>query len=236
MRAVFPVFGEADSWFQWCNLSMEVSSPCLQAVKHPYDYSELAKRVAQRPHSGISALSKAMLYGLYSVPDKPILICDVDMLFLDKFDWAPEREETVIAMAPGGDPKYIHWLNEAGIIQIPEHLNNVYNCGVIWLKTDVFDLWNNYYKTLDRVVRNPFTHMGEVLWNAIWYHFYREGKAEMMPQRYNQLYVQHGPGGAAILHFAGSPSVYRDVLMKNCFHFFFEETKQKGIWRRKEFS
>ena len=61
------------------------------------------------------------------------------------------------------------------------------------------------------------------MWNAIWHDLHNQGKAEILPQGYNQIITEHGPFNATVFHLAGTPHQFRKELMKSYFKYFFGE-------------
>lgn len=162
-------------------------------------------------------MSKETEYKLWHHPARPIWVVDVDLLFLRPLEWKPPSEDTLLAASFGGDINYLEFLKKAGC---DIELEKTINSGVLWIKGDMIPYWNKWYNPIyDALGSSPY-HVGECTWNAIWHDLYNQGKAEILPQEYNQIISEHGPFNARIFHLAGTPGYFRVQLMENYFKFF----------------
>jgi hypothetical protein len=185
------------------NARYERITPDLLAMQAMY--GNLAHRMT-------SGHCKSLAYRMFGGPDGPVWVVDADLLFLRPLSWTPKSPDTILAAAPGGDPKYLEFAREVGF----EPVDNVtINAGVLWLNGDLYPLWSKWQEPVLKIMHESPYPQSECIFNIIWHELRKEGKAEALPVSYNQIISEHGPYGATIFHLAGSPEHFRATLMES---------------------
>lgn len=204
------VYGDrAPEWEHWMLKSIKKAHPNVRYHRIQPDLCEASLVFGNLADRAMKGYFKAVLCN--AIPG-PIWVLDADTILLRPLRWQPPEPEVVMAAAPGGDEKYLGFLREAGI---PLAEKKTINAGVLWLNADLRQLWQTFFRMLAPIVSPTPYPLGECVWNALWHDLRVRGKAELLPQEYNQIISEHGPYGATVFHLAGSPEHFRAQLMES---------------------
>jgi len=205
------VYGnDAPKWEHWMRKSLKNVMPNAPYRIITPDLHRLDEFLYPRERRGYCGCAKAEINGT-------CWVVDVDLLFLKPLIWEPSKPQTVLAATPGGDEKYLELMDKAGV---PVTTQRTINCGVLWIKENLWSYWEKWYRRIYKAMWDTPYHISECTWNAIFHDLYSQGKAEFLPQEYNQIVSEHGPYGARIFHLAGTPEQFREQLMESYFKFF----------------
>lgn len=226
-----PVWGDkAPSWEYWMVKSLKLAYRHALVYRRIWPESNMMTAMfGDMAHRLTSGYLKARAWADFAKPQKsyevapgwiahkesltsPMWILDADLLLLRPLSWCPESEETIMAAAPGGDVKYLDFARKAGFEPVDETTINV---GVLWVYGDISPLWVKWWEPVLAVMRDSPYPISECIFNIIWHHLRKEGKAELLPVSYNQIISEHGPYGATIFHLAGAPEHFKAQLMES---------------------
>lgn len=207
------VYGDrARQWEHWMLKSIKKAHPnvryhWIQPDPLEVVFGNLADRAAE-------GYLKAKLWNCFQNGEDPgpVWVLDADTILLRPLRWIPASSEILMAAAPGGDPKYHGFLIKAGLTIAHD---STINAGVLWLNADLRKLWRLFFARLAPVVSPTPYPLGESIWNAVWQYLHFQGKAELLPQEYNQIISEHGPYQATVFHLAGSPEHFKGQLMES---------------------
>lgn len=216
------VFGDkALLWEYWMLKSLKRIHPNVIYHRFVPNMDIVHGLFAERTHDSTCEYCKSRAWAHFAMDSNgepaPMWLLDADLLIMRPLAWRPASLETIIAMAPGGDVKYLEFAKLAGL----QTGSGVHcNTGVIWAGGDLFPYWQKWYPRLRKeMLASPY-HIGECTLNAVWHDLNNQGKAELLPESYNQIISEHGPYGANIFHLAGSPEHFKGRLMESYFRYF----------------
>lgn len=180
------------------------------------DTEHIYYSLEDRVNRGVNDMAKAMMFRMlkqrYDVEE--MLYIDADCLVLSPIDEIFDLEGDILLACERHDD-YQACLKRT--CETSEPMRTL-NAGVILLRVDPLpSWWENYVVTMNSYRNDPHVE-GQTVWNIVWH---KTHNARVLPRKFNQLHVRHGPHGAVIYHLAGVDNNMKTEVMANLFNHFF---------------
>lgn len=192
--------------------------PDFSATNCRYIEIDIDRVIQTLPHErvdrGVNDKVKSIIFKKLSFQygAQEVLYIDADCLVLDSIDHI-FRCLGDLLMAPERLDFYGKYLRAFDC----EKPTLTFNAGVILFRLSFMEWWQQWYEKLFSQYNEEHAE-GQTVWNLVWQKLPTAG---ILPQRYNQLHVKHGPHGAAIYHMAGLSANMKTAVMSNLYAHFY---------------